>query len=88
MHMYTACTHTGEGLLCGMEGRHREIVRCKEFKREENSSSKRDLTRCKSQISNRSKNKTMRRVEEGEKRRRAAVFQDTMSIPVADFGCF
>ena len=30
----------------------------------------------------------MRRVEEGEKRRRAAFLQDTMSIAVADFGFF
>ena len=30
----------------------------------------------------------MRRVEEGEERRRAAVLQDTMSIAVADFGSF
>jgi len=30
----------------------------------------------------------MRRVEEGEQRRRAAVLQDTMSIAVADFGSF
>jgi len=28
------------------------------------------------------------RVEKGEERRRAAVFQDTMSIAVADFGFF
>jgi len=30
----------------------------------------------------------MRRVEQGEERRRAAVLQDTISIAVADFGLF
>jgi hypothetical protein len=30
----------------------------------------------------------MRRVEQGEERRRAAVLQDTISIAVADFGFF
>ena len=30
----------------------------------------------------------MRKVEEGEERRRAAVLQDTMTIAVADFGFF
>ena len=30
----------------------------------------------------------MRRVEQGEERRRAAVLQDTISIAVADFGWF
>ena len=47
-----------------------------------------DLTTRKSQTGNRSNNETMRRVERGEKRRRAAVLQDTKSIAVADFDFF
>ena len=30
----------------------------------------------------------MRKVEQGEERRRPAVLQDSISIAVADFGCF
>ena len=37
---------------------------------------------------NRRNNETMVKVEKGEEHGRAAVLQDTMSIAVADFGCF
>ena len=40
---------------------------------------RRDWTRRKSQIGDRKNNKTMRRAEEGEECRRAAVLQDTFS---------
>ena len=47
-----------------------------------------DLTRSKSQIGDRRNSETMRRVEQGEERRRAAVLQEPISIAVADFGFF
>ena len=49
---------------------------------------RRDLTTGKFQIGDRRNNGTMRRVEEGEERRRATVLQDTMSIAVTDYGFF
>ena len=41
-----------------------------------------------SQIGDRRNSGTIRRIGEGEERRRTAVLQGTMSIAVADFGIF
>ena len=49
---------------------------------------RRDLTRRKFQIGDQGNNQIMIRVEESEKRWRAAVLQDTISIAVADFALF
>ena len=58
------------------------------FRGKRNSGLEAGFDQVKVQIRDWRNHETMRRVEEGEEHRRAAVLEDTMSIAVADFGCF
>ena len=80
--MYTACTNPGKEWSCEKEGRHRKSFWVHRIQGRDELRSRRDLTTRKSQIVDRRNNETMRRVEEGEERRRAAVLRDTMLVAV------
>ena len=68
-----------------MRGGVERASRCIEFRKERNSGLEAgSLTRLMFQIGARRNNETMMRVEESKERKRAAVFQDTMAIAVAD----
>ena len=87
MHMRTAGTREKGGCEKKREGIERAFGFI-EFRGERNSGPGAGFDQAKVPNRGPGEQLTMIRVEKGEKRRRAAVLQDTLTIKVADFGLF